>query len=164
MNKLILSTAIATALLAAGSAYAAEKSASFQVSATVTDNCTVATNNLNLGDFRGDNDLTATADVEVRCSAATDYTVALSQGSGTFAARELSGSGGTLAYNLYADAGHNTVWGDGTGGTVAAEGVGGGMTLPVAHTVYGRLLAADNGNAVIEAGNYSDTIVATVTY
>jgi spore coat protein U-like protein len=37
------------------------------------------------------------------------------------------------------------------------------MANAIAKTVYGRLLAADNV-AAVEAGAYSDTIVATITY
>src|ERR1700760_4905063 len=46
------------------------------------------------------------------------WTILLSTGSsGTFSARQMSGSGNTLSYNLYTSAAHSQVWGDGTAGT-----------------------------------------------
>jgi spore coat protein U-like protein len=83
-------------------------------------------------------------------------------GSGTFASRKMSGGTDQLNYNLYKDASHTTVWGDGTGGTgiftdnllIAVLGTS------VDHTIYGSIPAGQ----YVSAGSYSDTITVTVEF
>lgn len=167
MRKQIVAPLAAGVLLAlAGAAQAATKTASFTVSASVGKNCTISAANLALGEFVGDNDLTAESDITVRCTSGTAFSIALDQGvTGTYAAgRRMVGPGGDfLVYNLYTDDTYAAVWGDNTGDTDVVGGSGTGMANALTSTVYGRLLAADNVGAV-EAGAYSDTIVATITY
>ena len=166
MRKQILAPLAAGVLLAfAGAAQAATKTASFTVSATVGKNCTISAANLALGEFVGDNNLTAQSDITVRCTNGTAFSIALDDGvTGTYAGRRMVGPGGnSLVYNLYTDNTYAAVWGDDTGTTDVVGGSGTGMANALTRTVYGRLLAADNVGAV-EAGAYSDTIVATITY
>lgn len=168
MKKQLVAPVTAGVLLAmAGAAQAATKTASFTVSATVGKNCVISAGDLALGAFLGDNDLTAESDITVRCTAGTNFTIALDDGvTGTYAGRRMVGPGGDfLVYNLYTSDTYASVWGDGVGGgiTVGGSGAGMGIANELTRTVYGRLLAADNGGAV-EAGAYSDTIVATITY
>jgi spore coat protein U-like protein len=166
MRKQILAPLAAGVLLAfAGAAQAATKTASFTVSATVGKNCTISAANLALGEFVGDNNLTAQSDITVRCTNGTAFNIALDDGlTGTYAGRRMVGPGGNfLVYNLYTDNTYAAVWGDDTGTTDVVGGSGTGMANALTRTVYGRLLAADNVGAV-EAGAYSDTIVATITY
>ena len=166
MRKQIVAPLAAGVLLAfAGAAQAAIKTASFTVSASVGKNCTISATNLALGEFVGDNNLTSESDITVRCTNLTPFSIALDDGvTGAYAARRMVGPGGNfLVYNLYTDGTYGTVWGDGVGGGSTVGGVGAGMAVPVIRTVYGRLLAADNV-AAVEAGAYSDTIVATITY
>jgi spore coat protein U domain-containing protein, fimbrial subunit CupE1/2/3/6 len=88
-------------------------------------------------------------------------TIALSAGfSGSFGTRTMSSGLDTLSYNLYLDAAHSQVWGDGTGGSVTD-------TQSVTHgkpsfsaTVYGLMPASQNA----AAGSYNDTITVTVNY
>jgi spore coat protein U-like protein len=166
MRKQIVAPLAAGVLLAlAGAAQAATKTASFTVSATVGKNCTISAANLALGEFVGDNNLTAQSDITVRCTNGTAFSIALDDGvTGTYAGRRMVGPGGnSLVYNLYTDNTYAAVWGDDTGTTDVVGGSGTGMANALTRTVYGRLLAADNVGAV-EAGAYSDTIVATITY
>ena len=166
MRKQILAPLAAGVLLAfAGAAQAATKTASFTVSATVGKNCTISAANLALGEFVGDNNLTAQSDITVRCTNGTAVSIALDDGvTGTYAGRRMVGPGGnSLVYNLYTDNTYAAVWGDDTGTTDVVGGSGTGMANALTRTVYDRLLAADNVGAV-EAGAYSDTIVATITY
>ena len=166
MRKQIVAPLAAGVLLAlAGAAQAATKTASFTVSATVGKNCTISAANLALGEFVGDNNLTAQSDITVRCTNGTAFNIALDDGlTGTYAGRRMVGPGGNfLVYNLYTDNTYAAVWGDDTGTTDVVGGSGTGMANALTRTVYGRLLAADNVGAV-EAGAYSDTIVATITY
>jgi spore coat protein U-like protein len=166
MRKQIVAPLAAGVLLAlAGAAQAATKTASFTVSATVGKNCTISAANLALGEFVGDNNLTAESDITVRCTAGTAFDIALDDGgTGSYAGRRMVGPGGDfLVYNLYTDGTYGAVWGDNSGTTDLVGGLGAGMAVPITRTVYGRLLAADNV-AAVEAGAYSDTIVATITY
>jgi spore coat protein U-like protein len=135
------------------------------VSASVGKNCTISAANLALGEFVGDNNLTAESDITVRCTAGTSFDIALDDGvTGSFTGRRMVGPGSNfLVYNLYTSDTYGAVWGDDSGTTDIVGGLGAGMALPVTRTVYGRLLAADNVGAV-EAGAYTDTIVATITY
>lgn len=168
MRKQILAPLAAGVLLAlAGAAQAATKTASFAVSASVGKNCVISAGDLALGEFIGDNNLFAESDITVRCTAGTNFTIALDDGvTGTYAGRRMVGpEGNFLVYNLYTADTYASVWGDGVGGGITVGGVGEGMGAAneLTRTVYGRLLAVDNEGAV-EEGAYSDTIVATITY
>jgi len=166
MRKQILAPIAAGVLIAfAGAAQAATKTASFTVSASVGKNCTISAANLALGEFVGDNNLTAQSDITVRCTAATPFSIALNQGvTGNYGGRRMTSVGGdVLVYNLYTDGTYGTVWGNGTDGGSTVGGAGTGMANALTRTVYARLLASDNVGPV-EVGAYSDTIVATITY
>jgi len=166
MRRQILAPIAAGVLLAlAGTAQAATKTANFTVSASVAKNCIISAANMNLGSFEGDNNLTATSNILVRCTNLTGYSLALSAGSGAFANRTLVNGPDSLIYNLYTDGTYGTVWGDGSGATQVVPGTGAGMALAQqqTHVVHGRLLASANDNPV-GPGGYSDNIVATITY
>jgi spore coat protein U-like protein len=169
MRSNVLMLAVAGSLmLAAGTAAAATKTATFGVSAVVNPNCLVSATALNFGGYDGTTAKTGTSDISVRCSSGTLFDVSLSAGGGTFAQRLLSGSGSNkLQYNLYTTVGATTIWGDATSGagTGIMSGTGAGMAAgsAVPFTVYGQL--PDNAfNQGAPSGNYTDTITVTVTY
>ena len=100
--------------------------------------------------------------VTVQCAVGilAAFSVALSQGSGSYSQRVLTNGGNRLRYNLYMDPGHAIVWGDGTGGTsfqTYAALIALGAT---SYTVYG---AAPAGQYPAQ-GFYTDVITATVTF
>ena len=166
MLKQTIGTISAAVLLAvAGSAAAATKTDTMQVSATVAKNCIIDAPDLNLGTFDGTNNLAANSTISVRCTSGTTFFVDLSTGAGTYANRTMSNGTDTLSYNLYTDAGYTTVWGDGTASTGRGSGTGAGMAVGNAQSVlvYGQLLASANTGPV-GAGTYTDTITATITY
>jgi len=165
MNRIVIvPVAAAIALAAVGTAQAATKTASFNVTATVANNCVISANPLALGDFDGTNNLAATSTVAVRCTNGTAYDVDLSSGSSAnFAARTMSNGTDTLVYNLYTSTTYTNIWGDGSTGTVRVSGVGAGFAADTNLTVAGRLLASANTGPV-GAGTYSDTIIASITY
>ena len=166
MLKQTIGTISAAVLLAvAGSAAAATKTDTMQVSATVAKNCIINAPDLNLGTFEGDNNLTASSTISVRCTSGTTFFVDLSTGAGTYANRTMSNGTDTLSYNLYTNNTYTTVFGDGTGSTGRGSGTGAGMAIGNAQSliVYGRLLASANTGPV-GAGTYTDTITATITY
>lgn len=113
--------------------------------------------------------LDGTGQVTVRCeqlliSILVSYTIQLSSGSsGSYAPRNMNGPGYQLAYNLYNDASHTQVWGDGSLGTgVVSDGYLLGIIFPVvrSYNVYGRIPAGQN----VAPGSYTDSIVVTVNY
>jgi len=122
--------------------------------------CTVTTSGLNFGNYNvfssTEDDVTAT--IGVNCTKRQSYTISLSTGSGTFASRKMKGTVGTLAYNLFLNATHVTIWGDGTSGTSTFSGTGTGAKVNT--TVYGKVAAGQN----VRMGTYSDSITITVTY
>ena len=104
----------------------------------------------------------STASVTIRCGVGIlpAFSVGLSTGNGSYAQRALRNGTETLGYNLYADAAHMTVWGDGTGGTVTQD-LTGLITLgATSYTVYGLADAGQHPGA----GPYTDTITVMVNF
>jgi spore coat protein U domain-containing protein, fimbrial subunit CupE1/2/3/6 len=123
-------------------------------------NCTVSTSGLNFGTYDVfsslNDDITAT--ITVNCTKNRAYSISLSSGSGTFGSRTLTGPVGALAYNLFLDSTHLTIWGDGSSGTGIFRGTGTGAN--VGTPVYGRIPPRQN----VRMGSYSDVITVTVTF
>ena len=170
MHKYVLAPLAAGVLLAlAGTAQAATKQTTFQVSATVNPVCVVSAGAMNFGTYDATAALAATSQIDVRCTNGATYQVALSAGNGTYGTRLLKGNGtNTMAYNLYSSdpsAGSASVWGDGSTSTATVSGTGKGMASAnaVPHTVYGQLPnITANQNA--PTGTYTDTITVSVNY
>ena len=161
-----ISAAIALAL-AAGSAQAATKTDTFQVSAAVAANCFINATDMAVGSYDGTAVVDSTSTVSVRCSKNAPFQISLNAGTtagASYAQRLMAGPGGeTLQYNLYTPAGFGTVWGDNTGGTgwVSASGTGLGNWLD--YTVNGRI-PNSVANQAAGIGDYTDVITATVNY
>lgn len=133
--------------------------------------CTVSALALAFGAYDTVNNLNGTTSITVSCDninqgtgGVVPYTVALSSGSGSYAARQMLSGSNVLLYNLYTDPTHTTVWGDGTSGT---RTVSGSFTNPpksqsATLTVYGLIPGPQN----VAAGTYTTTapIVITVSY
>ena len=122
--------------------------------------CTVSTSGPNFGTYDVfsslNDDITAT--INVNCPADTTYSIWLSSGSGTFSSRTLTNGAQFLAYNLYLDPTHLTIWGDGSAGTGTFSGTGTGSNI--ATPVYGRIPAAQNA----WVGSYTDVVTVTVNF
>ena len=120
--------------------------------------CALNVVGLNFGEYDIFNtqDTHITTNIAVTCDAASSFEVSLSAGSGTFASRTLVGDAHPLAYNLYVDPAHVTIWGDGSPGTMTVSGTGTSSNF----TVYGRIPARQNASV----GSYSDTITVTITF
>jgi spore coat protein U-like protein len=98
-----------------------------------------------------------------RMSGTGHYAIALSAGvSGSYAGRAMRSGRSTLPYQLYTNAAHTEIWGDGSGGSAVVVGVdnllqrGGTSTYPV----YGRTPP----RRPVGPGIYGDLIVMTVTF
>lgn len=158
----IAAAALALALATTG-ARAETASTDFDVTVTIISTCSItvpAATGVHFGSVAS----TATAveaegQLNVNCTPGTGYQVALDAGlnaDGDIQARAMSGTGGTIRYQLYRDGGFSSVWGSTDSvDTVGGSGTGSVQEIPV----YGRL-----ENANVSAGNYTDTITATITY
>jgi spore coat protein U-like protein len=88
--------------------------------------------------------------------------ITLSRGSGSsFAARRMVSGSSQLFYNMYLDAGRTVIWGDGSGGSQAylirnPQPNNQNINIPI----FGRILPGQSA----KVGNYSDTIVVTMTF
>lgn len=154
---------ISTLLIFSTTIYSETETASFTVSATVTDTCqNLTASNISFGTYNplSSSNTDVTGSIAITCTNNTSYSIALSAGnSGSFSARQLNdGGSNNLNYNLYTSSGYSTVWGDGTGSSSTVNQTGTGSSDST--TVYARL----PGSQSIPNGSYSDTINVTVTY
>lgn len=78
----------------------------------------------------------------------------------SWSTRTMHAGAWTLAYQLYLDAARSTVWGDGTGGTSHFGPYHPSSGTPVEVPIFGRIPAGQNAGV----GNYSDTVVITISY
>lgn len=93
----------------------------------------------------------------------TPYTIMLDAGvnnGGNFFPRKMLFTTYLLSYNLFRDANHTEVWGDGSNGTYVVTGEGSGAGHDLTHLVYGRV----NALQLAVPGVYTDSIVATFIY
>lgn len=131
--------------------------APFAVQANITKNCMVTTQSVDFGSVGVlANNIDATGQVRVTCTQSTGYSVGLSVGAFTPVTRRMLKGSEFVTYGLYQDGGRSQGWGD-TAGTMPS-GTGSGVTQNC--TVYGRV----KPQATPSAGNYSDTVVVTITY
>jgi spore coat protein U-like protein len=168
MRNSITAVLVAAALGATGVANAATTTTNFSVTAMVLKTCSATASTLAFGNYTpGAGAVTGTTTVNVKCTNGTSFAVALNGGSttgGTISQRLMANGTNTLQYNLYKDAAFTTLFGDGTTGSTSS-GTGSGVATAVTVTVYGQLPDnAANQNAAPLATNYSDNIIATVTY
>jgi spore coat protein U-like protein len=160
-------SALCLAMALAPASHAGTVSGNFQVQATVVSACLVSATMLNFGNSIDPTvasvPVDATTTMTVICTSTTPYNIALNAGvnaggASNFATRTIKTGAHTLGYQLYLDAGHATVWGDGTATTsqLAGTGIGSNQTL----TIYGRMPSLTGA----VPGTYTDTVTVTVTY
>jgi len=107
--------------------------------------------------------LNSIGNIDFYCDGNTSVVLKLGLGNGSgasfYAGRRMSAAkGGSLIYNIYTDAGHRQVLGDGTGGsvTLAVQGKFG-----FSCAIYGSIPAHQTG---LLASSYSDMLVITIVY
>lgn len=121
--------------------------------------CTVTATGLNFGSYRGNAAAVAyTGTVRVLCASGTaTFSIALTGGlSGRITARQAEFGAARLNYQLYTNAAHTQVWGDGTEGSV----VGPITASSAVVTVYGLVFAGQKA----PPGSYTDAVQAILTY
>ena len=155
-EKNILSAIIATSALTSVATYAAgTDSTQFDVKITVLESCEFTSKSdveFNPVDRSTKAGSTAKGQLNVTCTKNTPYQIALA-GSGAMSNTNLV-STSKVPYKLYQDAARTTEWKDAN--LLKKTGNGKDQAIPV----YAKL----DGNTNVEAGNYVDTVVATVTY
>jgi spore coat protein U-like protein len=130
--------------------------------------CSVATGTLAFGSLSPLSAANTDASGEVRVSCGgtvgllIPWKLELGPGSGSVAARRMTGPSATLNYNLYRDAARSVVWGEGTAGLDAFTLLNAlGWSADVVLPVYGRI---PGGQRLVPPGVYTDTIMLTLTF
>jgi spore coat protein U-like protein len=102
--------------------------------------------------------------VDLDCHRNDAPVISLSTGSsGSFATRRMTNGTSVLQYNLYRDASRTIILGSGGGGTatlVPTSSPPSGSRRRHVGTIYGRIPARQN----VTAGDYSDSLILTVTF
>lgn len=148
----------------AASSSAATATANLGISATVTSNCTISTVALAFGNYDpvGANlatDLDSNGTVTVACTKGSTATIGLGLGGNPSGnVRRMTDGADFLTYELYQDSNHTTVWANAGAGLLSPAAAP--SKAPRDFTVYGRVQA----NQDVAAGNYSDTVLATVNF
>jgi spore coat protein U-like protein len=159
----IIALVAGTAAVAAPSSYASTKTAQFDVTLNLQNDCSISANTL---DFGSNGTLTNNIDVNsslaVTCTKGTTYDVALDAGTATgstVAARKMLGSDGTstVDFGLFTDTARTQNWGI-TPGTDTVSGIGNGDSQSI--PVYGRVPP----QSTPAAGTYHSTVTATVIF
>ena len=126
--------------------------------------CTISATSVNFGSYNVFDGpaLDSTGTITYRCNgAANNISISLSKGlSSTYSPRLMSKGVEALSYNLYTNAGHTNIWGDGTSGTTVyvfrANPPNSNVNVPI----YGEVPAGQD----VSAGTFSDTVSATINF
>jgi spore coat protein U-like protein len=170
--RLVMGAAAAAGAVLAMSlpAFAATATQSLTVSASVANNCTISTTAVNFGTYDplSGTDTDNTGSVTITCTKGTSATIALDTGAHASGStrRMDDGSGNVLTYELYhpanlnpgAGAAYATVWG--TSGANLFSPAAAPSKAARTFTVSGRITAGQD----VAAGNYTDTVQATVNF
>jgi spore coat protein U-like protein len=120
--------------------------------------CTVAATTVVFGVYTPLTSASSTGTLTLTCDVvlSSSVTISLTTGaSGTFTQRTMTSGANTLGYNLYIDAAHTIVWGDGTGvSKTDMVTVATGVPSTTNVTVYGLVPSQDPA-----PGSYSDAII-----
>ena len=165
MFGLVVATAVAGPLASRSTLLAATATANVTVSASVTNNCSITGGSLAFGAY--DPLVTNATDPKdgsgtftVACTkGASGVTIDLGQGQNYSAGRRMIAGADWVTYQLYSDSGRTTVWGSTSGGATVAVAAPTSKAATT-YTVYGRI----TGGQDVAAGNYGDTVVATVNF
>ena len=157
--------AVCAAVAAPAPALAATATSNLSVTSTVINNCTISTAALAFGNYDPVNvnaaaPLDGTGTVTIACTKGSTATIGLGLGSNASGAtrRMTDGGGNFLTYEMYQEVAYSTVWG--SAGAALLSPVAAPSKAARNFTVYGRVTS----NQDVSAGNYTDTVVATVNF
>ena len=164
----------AAAMLAAvlaGQAQAGSSGGTITATITIKGNCHLsATSQVNFGtvDPTNPSNVSGAGSISVVCTkGSTISSIQLDPGGnfGSGKRRMTDGVGDFIAYELYTDSGHTTLWGDGTSGIGGALNGGfsasSSATTPQNYSVYGLVRAT---SLDVPANSYNDTVNVTVNF
>lgn len=167
MTRNILRLATLALLTIPAAAYAGTDSDNLDVSATVSDSCSISAGDMSFGayDTVGGAAVDGSAVLTVACTSGAAANITLDQGANPGGSSSdadpdrMMSDGGTnlLSYSLFQDSGHVTEWGNTSGTGVAYDAT---SSAPEAISVYGRIAASQD----VPAGSYSDIVVATISF
>ena len=170
-SRSLLLTAAVSSLALGGTlwvkpALAGSATSNISLSASVPAVCTISTSPVAFGAYDTDSGTTSATGIQLNCTNGATATITLGQGanadSGSSDAAPLrrlsNGSGSYLSYQLYQDGGRSIIWGNTAGTGVSYTGLGYSDSATIAY--YAKIPAGQNATV----GNYTDTVVATVTY
>jgi spore coat protein U-like protein len=158
IRVLLLAVAFSTA---AGSAFAATATGTFNSQITITAECKVqSASAMNFGSHGVlDAAVTSSSTIGVQCTNNQGYSVSLDGGlNGNTTTRKMKNGSEFVNYSLWQDASHTQNWGNTAGTDTLASLTGNGSTQ--SYTVYGLVPA----QATPTANTYTDTVTVTVTY
>jgi spore coat protein U-like protein len=154
------------ALVAAGTAGAATRTGNIAVTATVVNNCLLTTATMAFGTYTpGAGNRNANGQIRVLCANGMPYAIGLGAGlapGATETNRSMHNGAALLAYQLFRNPPRTQNWGQ----ALAADrvnGTGNGMTNDNVHIIRGRI-PDSAGNQTVPGGNYTDTVLVTITY
>lgn len=135
----------------------------FVVSITIENACTIDVTDLSFGTASDlSSSIAASTSGTVTCTSTNPVAISFDPGSGgssTFATRHMESGVETIDYNLYRDAAHTEILGDGSGGTFTIGVTSTGGADPF--DVFGLTQGGQNPKPV---GTYTSTITATVAF
>ena len=166
MHKRNILGILGCAALLSSAVLAATATTNLTSSASITNTCSITGNSMPFGaydPFTG-TAVTQSATISVTCvSGMTPPPIRMGQGlhavTGSTEAvphRQLNSGAGNLTYNLYSDEGTTVAW-ENTAGVTSPVPTGSAQTM----TVYGKI---DAGQTTAIAGNYTDSVIVTVTF
>lgn len=171
IKRILTAVITASALLSLSLAWAGTATTNMSVSSSVTASCSISSASMSFGSYdplsansgSGSN-LDQTGSVNVACTSGASANITLGEGSnptGTSSAaapeRQMDdGASHFLGYFLFQDAGHTTAWGDTAGTGKSHTGTGSAATL----SIFGSIPKGQN----VPPGNFSDTVLATITF
>ncbi|WP_313391049.1 spore coat U domain-containing protein [Acinetobacter sp.] len=156
MKNLITTALLASSgLFIAGQTNASTKAAdaTFQVKIEVVSTCAISATDIDFG--KVDSGITATdktGNLNVTCTSQTPYSVGLSSSGKMTHTTDPTSS---ITYKLFKASSDTAEW-DNDNNQYSATGSGIVQTIPV--------VAKLSGSTNVRAGNYADTVTATVTY
>lgn len=166
VKNLRLSTLCAIASCFLGSAAMADSAtSSMNVSANVSNSCSISANPLAIGAYNPSSpgDATGTGSLSITCTKDAPVSIMLGEGQHSDAGstqdsplRRMSNGTDLLSYALFQDEAFTTGWGDSAASGKSSIGLG----APESHSVYLKIAAGQN----VSAGSYADTVVATVSF
>ncbi len=170
IRRFALASAVLIAAASATPAMAGTATSNLDVSANVPVSCNISTSPLAFGAYdpigtnASNNHKLMSGNVTTTCTKDAAVKITLGQGSNPSASssdtiperRLKDGNNNYLSYQIFKESQLASIWGNTEEVSLAVTGTG----SAVSNTIYGRILGGQNA----PAGNYTDTIVATVTY